>query len=204
MDFIDLEKNFKNNNLISRKNIGLFEPDFDDTQLYRWQQKGYIKKITRGYYIFSDLRVNDLIKYQISNTIYQPSYISLELALNIYGLIPEVVYAPTAVTSRKTYQISTPVGMFYYRHVKPQLMFGYTVERLDDTMYKIATIEKAFLDYLYLNPYIDSIKVANGLRIDLEYFLEQFNQEKFRDFLERFSCKALDKRVKNLIGEQYA
>ena len=132
------------------------------------------------------------------------SYVSLESALNLYGLIPEMVFSPTAVSSKKTYMITTPVAMFIYKHIKPELMFGYTVERLKNTTYKVATIEKAFLDYLYLNPDVNSLKVANDLRIDLEYFLEQIDKEKFTSYLERFGSISLQKRIKQLLGEVYA
>lgn len=204
MDFVEFKAIFKNRIVLSIKELKLYEPSFDDTQLYRWQKKGYIKKLTRGFYIFSDLKVNEMVKFQISNTIYHPSYISLESCLNLYGLIPEVVFSPTAVSSKKAHTVTTSKGTFLYKQIKPELMFGFTVTRFENITYKIATIEKSFLDYLYLNPDIDNLKIANDLRIDLEYFLEQINKEQFKNYLKRFSNKALNTRVRKLLGDEYA
>jgi len=204
MDFISFRDRFKNQVLINSRDIKLHEPDFNDSQLYRWQKKGYIKKITRSNYIFSDLELKDHMKIKIANDIYHPSYVSLEYALNHHGLIPETVYSPTSVSTKKTYTISSSIADFHYRHIKPSLYFGYLVEELDGVKYKMASIEKAFLDYLYLNPEVNNQKIAEELRIDLDYLIAEFDKKKFKGYLQRFQSKALSKRVQNLLGEEYA
>ena len=45
--------------------------------------------------MFSDQQISDRILYTVANRIYEPSYISLEMALSIYGIIP------TAGSSRR-------------------------------------------------------------------------------------------------------
>jgi predicted transcriptional regulator of viral defense system len=201
MDYISFKQKFKDRVLISSQEIKLCSPDFDDSQLYRWQRKKYLKKITRGKYIFSDLEISTRHLYYIANKIYEPSYISLETALNIYGLIPEHTYAQTSVSTKKTYSISSPICQFYYKRIKPSLYFGYLVEELKGVKYKIAHPEKALLDYFYLNPDIGSSKQAEDLRIDLEFFVEEYDITKFTKYLERFNSKALSKRVKNIFGD---
>jgi predicted transcriptional regulator of viral defense system len=108
------------------------------------------------------------------------------------------------VSSKKVHTVRTSKGTFLYKQIKPELMFGFTVTRFENITYKIATIEKSFLDYLYLNPDIDNLKIVNDLRIDIEYFLEQINKEQFKNYLERFSNKALSIRARKLLGGEYA
>lgn len=203
MDFVELKNHFKKDKIISRNDIRLIDPNFDDSQLYRWQKKGYLQKITRAHYIFSDSEINNHLKFQISNQVYGPSYISLESSLNLYGLIPELVFSPTAVTTRRTYQINSPVGTFIYRHIKPELFFGYEIERFQSYCYKIANMEKCLLDFLYLNPGIKTLTQIEEQRIDLELFLEEYKPELFLEYLAKFKTKALEKRIKNLLGVKH-
>lgn len=200
MDFIEFKKQFKNDQIISHHDIRLVCPDFDDTQLHRWQKKNLLRKITKGYYIFADTEINDQLKFQISNTIYHPSYISLESCLNLYGIIPELVVSPTAVSTRRSYQINSFLGSFIYRTIKEDLFFGYQTERFKNYQYKIADLEKSLLDFLYLNRDIKNLNKAKEYRLDLDFFLEEYDTEKFRQYLSRFQNKPLERRIKDLLG----
>jgi hypothetical protein len=61
-----------------------------------------------------------------------------------------------------------------------------------------ATPEKALLDLLYLYPFYDSHKEMEELRLD-EYFMrEDLNVELLISYNRRFSCKALDRRIRLL------
>jgi hypothetical protein len=78
--------------------------------------------------------------------------------LAFYEIIPETVLGVTSVSSRKTKQYDTTWGVFSYRSVKPQYMIGYPViENTPGNKFKIASLEKALLDYLYLHSEIQSI-----------------------------------------------
>ncbi len=75
--------------------------------------------------MFTDTPLNEETLFLIANKLYAPSYVSFEMALSYYGLIPEGVYAITSATSKKTATFQTPIGKFSYRTLKPQLFFGY-------------------------------------------------------------------------------
>ena len=113
-------------------------------------KKNYIKKIRQGFYIFSDLEINEPTLFIIANHLYQPSYLSLEMALALYGLIPEAVYGVTSVTSLKTKSFKTAISNFIYQHIKPELLFGYELREYGGQNYQIAEIEKAVLDFFTL------------------------------------------------------
>jgi len=111
MQYIELKEQLKNFKIFNLNDIRKIEEDFDLRRLNEWQKKNYIKKIRQGFYIFSDLEINEQALFIIANRIHEPSYISLEMALSFYGLIPEAVYGITSVTSQKTRTIKTPVGV---------------------------------------------------------------------------------------------
>ncbi len=91
MQFIEFKEKLKNYIVFSLQDIKKIDKNFYRSRLNEWQDKGYIKKIRRSYYIFDDLNLNEAILFLIANKIYSPSYISFEMALSYYGLIPEAV-----------------------------------------------------------------------------------------------------------------
>jgi predicted transcriptional regulator of viral defense system len=77
-----------------------------------------------------------------------PSYLSLQTALHLRGMveqIPEVFYA---VSLARTQRIATSVGSFSVHHIAPELYGGF-----EDTpsAVKLATAEKALFDMAYLS-----------------------------------------------------
>lgn len=170
---------------------------FHRRRLHEWQKKGYIKKIIKGYYIFSDLECTEEVLFEIANRIYPPSYISSEMALSYYHLIPESVYGVTSVSPRRTYQFQTPIAEFSYRSIKPELFFGYKIVKYDGRSYKIATPEKALLDYFYLNSKYRDEDDFEGIRFNKDIFLNQVNEEIFFAFLAKFDQAVLTRRINN-------
>jgi len=205
MQFSTLKNRLKGFTVFSMMEIKKIDSCFHKQRLSEWQNKGYIKKVRRGYYIFSDLQISEQVLFVIANTIYQPSYISLEMALSLYGLIPESVYGVTSITSLKTINFKTSLGDFIYRSVKPDLMFGYELREISGDgnsggqKYGLAEMEKAVLDFLYLNPHIKNLADFEGLRFNVLQFKETANMAKFQKYLEAFNSKALSLRVSEFI-----
>jgi len=199
MQYLDLKTQLKDFPIFSIKDIEKMDLSFHKQRLSEWQKKGYVKKICKGFYIFSDLKINEPMLFIIANRIYEPSYISLEMALSIYGLIPEAVYKMTSVTSQNTKNLKTPVGDFIYRHIQPSLMFGYELQEYNGHHYQIAEIEKAVLDYLYLNSKINDNESFEGMRFNISELKEKINIEKFNKYLEAFNNKSLARRAKKFL-----
>ena len=200
MRYLKLKENLKEFRIFSINDIRKIDNTFHRRRLNEWQDKGYIKKIVKGYYMFSDTTVNDDTLYYISNKIYNPSYVSLEIALSYYNLLPETVYSVTSVSTKRTYKFSTPVGELTYRSIKPELFFGYKIIKAGDNIsYMIAEPEKAFLDYLYFNPQYNIVKDYAELRINEDIFREDIDENKLFSYLERFGQKKLSARTTNLL-----
>ncbi|MEA2021070.1 MAG: hypothetical protein U9N08_01185 [Candidatus Caldatribacteriota bacterium] len=195
MKFLELKSELRDFTIFSLNELKNIESDFHRRRLNEWQDKGYIKKIIRGYYIFSDLQLSEEILFKIANRIYLPSYISLESALSYYHLIPESVYGITSISTRKTYRFTTSIGEFIYRNLKPMLFFGYDLIKFQEKHLRMASIEKALLDYFYLHPDIETEQDFDSLRINQEMFFDQISHSKLMNFLEKFNQKKLTRRM---------
>jgi len=195
MRYVDLRQALNNFVVFSLRDIRILHPSFAGARLNEWQKKGYIKKLLRGYYIFSDLNLNENVLFHIANKIYSPSYVSLEAALSSYGLIPESTYVITSASTRKTYQFKTPIGEFAYRTIRPRMFWGYHLIEWNHRTFRIATPEKALLDYFYFRPDIKVHDASESLRIDRAAFFERISKEQLLSSLDRFGQKSLTRRV---------
>lgn len=182
--------------LFSVSDLRGIEPGFDRRRLTEWQEKGYIQKLARGYYIFSDHEVDELLLFRIANRLYRPSYVSLECALSYYGIIPESVYAVTSVCTKRTREINTPLARMTYRTIRPHMFFGYDI--LPNGA-KMASVEKALLDCLYLTPTLSTADDFEALRFNRESALGAFDRRRFDAYRSRFGKKALDARALSLM-----
>jgi predicted transcriptional regulator of viral defense system len=196
MNFISFKNSLRDFPVFSVADIRAAHGDFDRRRLSEWQKKGYIKKIIKGYYLFSDVDMNEDTLSAIANKIYKPSYISFETAMSHYRLIPESIYMMTSASTRRTYVFETPVARFSYRTIKPSLFFGYSI--LPDGI-KMAFMEKAILDYFYINPAVQSDDDFASLRINREEILSRVNKKRLADYMQRFSQKRLSKRMKHFL-----
>ena len=195
MRFLDVRNHLRNVTIFSLSDLRKIESGFDRRRLVEWQKKGYIKKIIRNFYVFSDQSISEPALFVIANSIYSPSYISFEMALTHYQLIPESVYGVTSATSKKTTVFGTRLGDFIYRSIKPELFFGYTAIPFQNQRYLMAEPEKALLDFFYLNPTVLNNDDFVGLRINQDEFSAKINQQKLEKYLAVFDSLTLKKRV---------
>ncbi len=118
-------------------------------EIKRWEKKELVIKLRRGVYLLGDYKVDD--SSILAGKIYDPSYVSLEYALGHYGIIPDMVFAVTSVTTRTTREFHNHVGHYYYHTIKRDAFGGYIPMIKDGVSYYFATPEKALVDFLYLN-----------------------------------------------------
>jgi len=201
MKYINFYKNFSTYPLINLRDIQNFDSKFDNRRLYEWQNKGYIKKIINNFYVFSDKSFQDNEINFIANRLYQPSYLSLEYALNYYGLIPEIVFLRTSISSRKTKLIKTSIiSNFKYQTIKPKLFFGYKLINQNNITFKIAETEKALLDLFYLRLDLKTEDDFYEMRFNKEEFKKNINTKKLFNYLNIFNSTSLNQRINKLIN----
>lgn len=141
-------------------------------------------RLKKGLYVVSPEVTNKPISNElIANHLYGPSYISLETALSLYGIIPERVFNTLSVTTKRKKIYQTPLNDFEYRTV-PRKYFpiGISQKIVQNTYaYLIATPEKALCDLIVTKPGIrmQSLKaiseyITQDLRIDFDV-IKQWN-----------------------------
>jgi predicted transcriptional regulator of viral defense system len=150
--FSDVEKYFPTENAHALR-----------TQLSRFVKRGLLKQIKRGLYCFKQETIDELA---LANILYRPSYISLESALNYYGIIPDVPQAVTSVSPTTSKRLKSDYGIFYYSKIKKELFFGFTKISIPVSarFVQLALKEKALLDYFYIR----KIKNIEELRLDIQ------------------------------------
>lgn len=198
MNYLGFEKVLKTFPVFSVKDIQKRFPGFDSRRLVEWQQKGYLLKVKRGYYCFSERTRGEHFVYFAANKIYSPSYISFESALAHYNLIPEGVFTATSATTKNTANYSSPLGDFSYRHLKSALFFGYKLLKEKDFTIKIAEPEKVILDYFYINK-INSFEEIEAMRLNNIIAKEIISFDILRTYQKVFNSKILDNRIQMFI-----
>lgn len=157
-----------------------FPFDSDQTiriQLSRFAKRGLITEIKRGLYVFPKGKIDEL---ELARYLYQPSYISLETALNYHGVIPDIAVNTISVTPTTTKKFTTKLGNFHFQKIQPHLFFGYTFIPLGEGRgFNIALPEKALLDYIYIH----GKKNADSLRLDMS----KINKKLYNVFNKEFS-----------------
>lgn len=192
MKFIELQRLFKERGFFSIDEIKFIEPDFYRARLNEWQRKGYIKKIIKRFYYFTDINIDETFLFIIANKIYATSYISLECALSYYGIIPEKTFSITSITTKKTYNFNTSIGNFSFRKIKKELFFGYELKKINNQSFLIATPEKALADYFYLNSKFSSKEHIHEMRINRAVLKTLLKKDKIKKILAKFNNKNVE------------
>ena len=159
-------------------------------QLSRWVKSGKLIQIRRGLYMLAEpyIKIRPHPFY-VANKLQRGSYVSLQSALEYYGLIPEYVPAVTSVTTRRTQTFATPLGNYIFRHVKKELFFDYVqLDMGGGQLAFVATLEKSLLDLLYLTPGSDNPSYLRELRLQN---LENLNIERFKSLASQTSSHKL-------------
>lgn len=203
MKYIELKNVFDNYSIFSLNDIRKRESDFDVRRISEWIDKGYIKQIIKGQYVFCDKSIDENDLFYISNKLSTPSYISLQSALSFYGLIPEGVFSVTAVSSKRKIEYRTPYALFTYNKIKPSMFFGYNIVKKNNNEIKIANPEKSLIDLLYLNSTLNSEDDFCELRLNIEIARKIIRKTIMKNYLRLIKDRKLSSRVNLLLTYIY-
>ena len=153
----------------------------------RLVKRGVLIRLRRDLYALVNSKYS---LFSLGNALCQPSVISLESALNYWGLIvqvPQIIFS----TALRSYKCEADNTTFVYRRMAPSLIrFGQV--KVED--FYIAQPEKAFLDTLYMG--------TKGL---VELLPEDVDMDKLDAELLSYYGRFYPGRVRELIrlfGEQ--
>lgn len=169
-----------------------------ELQLSRWLKQRKIHQLKRGYYILGEkYRETKIFEPYIAAILKFPSYISLEKALEMHHLIPDVVYTFTSVTTkRRPAEFINPVGRFKYVCLKEEYFWGYRVIQLQNSKGYLAEPEKAIIDLFYFlkkkveREFIRSLRLQNT---------EQLSQKKLVTYAQKMGVPFVKKAVDLLL-----
>jgi len=200
---------FTTNELVTSKNIL-------DTSVKQYAKRkiddGSLLGLKKGMYVsreyVSGLMPNDLNLYKefIATVIKQPSYISLEYALGIYQILPEMVASITCVTLSRPYSLNNYFGNYFYRSIKKDLFGGFEIKYFKNSNYYFASKSKALFDHLYYKlptiPVGKSTNLVEELRLDLTSMKKE-DWENLSFWSKKLGSDKFSNLVLNLKGNAY-
>jgi predicted transcriptional regulator of viral defense system len=131
----------------------------------RLAKRGLLSRVSNGIYLnklVRDASANDFV------TVLSPhSYVSLESALNHWGISTQSPVSLTCVTTGKPKEYRTPEFAITLRSISKHLFWGFIEKQTRYSTYRIAEPEKALLDWVYLTlqsgltPHLDEIELRS-------------------------------------------
>lgn len=153
-------------------------------------ERGNFIRLKNGLYILKNSQPSPL---EIANIIYRPSYISLDIALSYYNMIPEAVYSITSITARLSKRYKILNQAYEYHKIIKGLYFGYKTIKVRDKYIVMATREKALLDYLYF--------VAMGKKKYNDRFdFKNVDKKNFNNYSDRFFKNIKNENIRKNLG----
>ncbi len=122
------------------------EPSHASKVLKRLEESKLLINLSRGLWIFAN-SVDRLTLPSILTSPF-PTYISLQTALYYHGMISQIPDTIYAVSLARTHLFKTVCGAVSIHHIQTDFFFGF--ENTENSLIKMATPEKALIDYLYL------------------------------------------------------
>ena len=202
MKYIYLVSQLKKNNLIifSLRDIENLFPEENlktlKNSLGRWVKRNLLIRLRRNLYELVEPGLKSSIPdVYIANKLYAPSYISLETALSIYSLIPDIAFHVTSLSTLPTRIFKNIYGSFYYRSCQKEAFTGYRLMQYEGFKVLIADREKALVDFIYF-----SLRQRRSLNFDEERFekdlMVKLDWDKVLKYGKLFNIKTADTLLK--------
>lgn len=171
--------------------------------VHRACQAGEILRLKPGLFVLAPpYRKSEPHPFVVAAVLHVPSHVSLESALAHHRLIPEAVYQVSSVTSARSREFATPLGVFSFSRVPARApRAGVEVVAVArDAWAFIATPLRAIADAVYLNRTITWARhglgfLTESLRIEeddlatlsfavLDEILDSIRSQRVRAYLE--------------------
>jgi len=122
--------------------------------------RGWLIRIKRSYYVVANLESHNFsnISPLIISRIFVPdSYISFEFSLNYHGLFDQLPNRVVAVTTLKSKRYNFQNIEYKFVKAKSEMIFGFEEVEIDQQIARVASVEKAILDFLHFRKDIYTI-----------------------------------------------
>jgi len=180
------------------RDIRKVDPEFNFVNLSNWKNKGYLKKLGKGLYTFADDIKQELL-YFAANKIIDPSYISCESALSFYGILKKEDQI-VSVNPDKTYEYKSDYGGFKFHKSRPALIKDYCLVLYNQHHFKIATPEKAIVDFFFFNPKYQTRDQIMSLEFDVDELANKvLDKYDIKRIANEYCNNLLGRRITNFI-----
>ena len=164
--------------------------------LKRQEARGLVERVARKLYV-NKLAVS-VNPRDLAILISPQSYVSLESALNEWGVFSQTPSTLTCVSTRQIRPIETSLVKITFRTIKKELFWGFVERKTRYGNYSLAEPEKAILDWVYFRR-----KKRLPLELD-EFDLLRVSRSRLLKYAEAYP-KALRQSIYALlINHQFA
>lgn len=160
-------------------------------------KKGWLIRIKRGVFVVSDISGRgsiELSQLTIAQIIDNDSYVSFEGALQHHGLFDQYLRVISSVGNKRTYTRKFSDWIFKYIKTKKGLFNYYKDYNIDGQLVKIASKEKAIIDFLI---YRRSSHDFDLVIEKLKNYRDEFDVQKFVEISK--NCSITTKRILGVI-----
>lgn len=151
----------------------------------RLVKRDVLERVSKGYFVLVRSNPSD---FELANVLHIPSYISLDSALNYYGILIQSPRQIMSVTTNRTKRISVAGKEFTYMHINKKYFIDY--QRVDGFL--IATPEKALVDAMFF-----AALGKSSLSFE-ELILDSIHKNKVKEIAKKISNRAFRKYFNSL------
>jgi predicted transcriptional regulator of viral defense system len=162
----------------------------------RLAKRGLLSRVSNGIYL--NKLVRDVSASDFVSVLRPNSYVSLESALNHWGVSTQSPASLTCVTTGKPRVYRTTEFAITFRTISEHLFWGFVEKQTRYSKYRIAEAEKALLDWVYLT-------LQNGLtpRLD-EIELQVLDKKKLANYADKYPKTVRSALTSSLAFEHFA
>ncbi|RJQ32236.1 MAG: hypothetical protein C4562_04180 [Actinobacteria bacterium] len=163
-------------------------------------KNGWLVTIKAGTYAIASIDSRSFVSlstYKIAQVLDEVSYVSLEAALQYHGMFDQLVSTVTSVTLKKRQAKTLQRINYKYIKTKNSLFYGFEEKQVENYSVKIATPEKAILDFINFKR---SAYFVDLVLEKLKDFRDDFNFERLCEYSNKQSLTV--KRVLGFLLDQ--
>ncbi len=164
----------------------------------RQEKAGVMIRLKKGFYVTERYLLNHSTPQEmkfycefLANTLYKPSYLSMDYVLYEHNLLTEIPVNYTCVTENKTAKFSNRFGNFFYHKIKEEMFIGFDIIKKNNFIILKDTKAKALFDFLYLrkNLLVDE-KAVEEMRLNFRNLTNKDIKE-----LKKYISKAVFEKM---------
>ena len=160
-----------------QKILQVADSNYSHVQASRLVKEGVIERVRRGWYVLASNRPSD---FELANVLYGPSYVSLDSALNFYGILVQSPQEVISATTSLAKKLEAGGKHFSYVHLDRKYYSDY--EKSGDFL--IASPEKALIDAMFF------VALGRGALSVEELNLQSVDKAKVRQMASKITNKA--------------